>query len=597
MSKSSDVHVDWDLEVGHWIKDVPYIWTPPENNSSWRGGQRMYIFGSPQSRGLANKAIRLATGKGRDCEPVKQYFSTGTSIGKDNQIRINGYLVSVPSKYRDQYVYAKYKESFYQYLGVPKPSISSVSDIKIVDVDSRPPHPFIELKLPANPKRKDREILYRTSRHVYLPLASLSAIGKQRGVCTPVIKRPIRDSFDVEQSFTLRIRIIESSFETFSFDLLPHVRQNYEHIIHMCLLDPKVNYILIPLVWQYVFKNEAHQNVLIIDKTRKNIYIFDPWGKTQYDLTKKVMEKTAIQLFNLPIIIGETIRTRTDTDFDTIISSSPLTPESKASGYRVIASEEWCPVVSLQTLEDKTNIRINDYEGFCTVWTYYFISVLLKNPGVEYSKLIRSAIHSVSKISPDFNSFIREYAKKLESIAEGEYKRLGLEWTQQLKQFSEKDRESLDAYISSKRTEFFKKHQNEAIDALKKETEGIKVYYVKIKDNVLFLHTPENKKLLSRALYLVMEKVTHPSFTVEMTALEWSKIKTMFKLVPKTFPHHKLYYTYERKAYRLCGTRTRSMAVILDKFHIGANRLDTCPVIRKYQVPGLTVLFPGLKKK
>lgn len=78
-------YIDWDLEVGHWIKDVPYVWKPPKDNSSWRGGQRRYL--------VRPGAIDILSDDRCKDKDVMKYFMTSLRILPGQTVRINGYPI------------------------------------------------------------------------------------------------------------------------------------------------------------------------------------------------------------------------------------------------------------------------------------------------------------------------------------------------------------------------------------------------------------------------------------------------------------------------------------------------------------------------
>jgi hypothetical protein len=102
---SSIYEPDWDLEVGLWLRDIPYIWQEnpfeiisKEGLSGWRKYRRVYIVPSTgiqlttfeQQYNISGYHFKMK----KECDlSVIRYFMASISLNLNNlkHIRINGY--------------------------------------------------------------------------------------------------------------------------------------------------------------------------------------------------------------------------------------------------------------------------------------------------------------------------------------------------------------------------------------------------------------------------------------------------------------------------------------------------------------------------
>ena len=167
--------VDWDLEVGLWLKNIPYIWHSDiiagggdiQQNSIWRGCKRTYIF--PLS---ARSALQPITGKsnaymiprgfGPGCgwDVINYFICITTDVLKwdeNYKVRVNGYPVYIPSVYKKG---GKNMDiaNLYDFIGVKIPHESDLSGWKtalLVSLEEpQPPSPFIDVDLPIQKTKR-----------------------------------------------------------------------------------------------------------------------------------------------------------------------------------------------------------------------------------------------------------------------------------------------------------------------------------------------------------------------------------------------------------------------------------------------------------
>jgi hypothetical protein len=70
-----------------------------------------------------------------------------------------------------------------------------------------------------------------------------------------------------------------------------------------------------------------------------------------------------------------------------------------------------------------TNLTYQNYH-----WSMWVLELLLKNPEVPYSTIVRSTLDKLSRLAPDFRSFIRQYAADIEEYGEEMREKLSIEF-------------------------------------------------------------------------------------------------------------------------------------------------------------------------
>lgn len=383
--------IDVDNIVRHWIPDVPYIWY---DDKDWKKAKRKYIFSMHHYKIICDLRISLIKGFAskdadvvRACRYVKNYFMCGTyfhlSYDYLKNIRVNGSPAYFPKVERIDV------DNLYSYLGLSHPNIDDMKKF-LHELLQEPKQLFSPIILPS-PKYEKSKVKLRKNEafRFYGGLWYLSNVGKYEGVCT-IISEPWRKfspshraTVTIADIIDIHIYVDSPDFKNVLIDF-----GSQKELIHLCMKNKKIKRIFINLSWQIIFAEYAHANLLIIDKEYYKVYLFDPWGKTEFEETITVMpalmKRLGLEMYD----------------------------------WEYIPSIEWCPIKSFQQLEKYEEEKIDDYSGYCAIWTLWIIDTLLRNPDVEYDTIIRKALQSLAKEAPDFRDFIRRYAKAIEKYSD-----------------------------------------------------------------------------------------------------------------------------------------------------------------------------------
>lgn len=114
----------------------------------------------------------------------------------------------------------------------------------------------------------------------------------------------------------------------------------------------------------------SHQNVLVIDKLRKECEIFEPYG----DINKVVSK----EVFNAQ-------------EYLLLIKQLMNHLNRRGKMYKVFSPTDFLPPIGMQLLYERycTNEKIYTEIGFCMVWTMWFIEQRLKYPGKNRKFIIK----------------------------------------------------------------------------------------------------------------------------------------------------------------------------------------------------------------
>ena len=178
------------------------------------------------------------------------------------------------------------------------------------------------------------------------------------------------------------------------------------------LKNNKNRFIIIPLTIK--FSGSGHANVLIIDFKKNVAEYFEPHGSIysqKYKKHSKVKSKNKNSESLLKI--GYNCYKRCES----ILSDLNI---------KIILPLEYMNYKSFQSLEynsylfgliNFTEQRTGDLNGYCQVWTLWFISMRLKYPDRDTKKLV-SELESIIKTHTTFRKFIRNYSKHCYTVTE-----------------------------------------------------------------------------------------------------------------------------------------------------------------------------------
>ena len=151
--------------------------------------------------------------------------------------------------------------------------------------------------------------------------------------------------------------------------------------------DCSKRFVVIPIAI-FSYANTGHANLLIVDKQKKVIEHYDPYGSnglfaalTQSNVLSKRIEETVQYL-----------------------------------GYTFVPLEKTCPLFGPQSREELYKCseamipQIQNKIGLCLIWSLFFIHLRLTYPDLDPKETITKSIKS---LSGDFCKFIKAYAQEV----------------------------------------------------------------------------------------------------------------------------------------------------------------------------------------
>ena len=402
--------VDWDRLIGYWLKDVLYIWvklsSKYKGKNQWKDYGRIYLvsYKSLKNRnlkpsGISDDVFYIIE---NDCDSrVMNYFMvtklTNPFIYElytqgDNKIKLNGKSVYFPRRIIDVINEAKmFGLILYNSIDTKLPKEDFLDEWKNNLLQTYQPKTKLKFqKMMKKSKTPQKEIsISRNIYSVYKLLWFLDLVEKSKDVCIVssnlLVKTPGKGKMFITPDI-LQIYIKDNQFENIT--ILESDKKIWRHSINKCMKNDNKK-IIININLNYQFIKNAHANLMIIDNVvnSKDIYIFDPHGKSQYAESIKAYKK-----------IIEYLGIDRDENGDEV-------------EWNIIPSGDWCPVASFQSLEYLTyeTTISGDFEGFCETWTAWIVYLIIKNADVPIKDIIYGAIQKLSKKYPEFRDFIRRY--------------------------------------------------------------------------------------------------------------------------------------------------------------------------------------------
>jgi len=160
--------------------------------------------------------------------------------------------------------------------------------------------------------------------------------------------------------------------------------------------------IVIPISWKMQNGSSnnfnGHKNLLIYRDSLKQIEHFEPHGAKRrsedaiYNYVNEIM-KAFVRVINMNLKIKTNIK--------------------------YIPPNVVCPKIGFQTFEHRSKLKKFEREGkgYCTLWSLYFMELVLKNPDMESSKIISLFYSKLSALPVDKqNNFFRKLARAYSHI-------------------------------------------------------------------------------------------------------------------------------------------------------------------------------------
>jgi hypothetical protein len=174
----------------------------------------------------------------------------------------------------------------------------------------------------------------------------------------------------------------------------PGGEKKFGQSLATCFKNTKLNFIVLPIGIRFSSGSGGHFNIILIDKKRKTIERFEPYGVETLDDLKimTLFEKTIKGVIN-----------KID------------------KGYKLLSGNKLCPEEGLQFIEEKniekgvgTAIDLDsDPIGYCIAWSIYYVDMRLKNREINPNKLIKLLLKNIDNYHHSHRTFIRSYSKYL----------------------------------------------------------------------------------------------------------------------------------------------------------------------------------------
>jgi len=256
-------------------------------------------------------------------------------------------------------------------LGIPKPYQGTKFYLINLDQD------FVFNKIKPDKNSKPKIVLYKTP--LYICFWFFAMQKKYKNCCFPfnVGNIDFLSSYDIVEPILFIVDIDSSDFVNYSFQY----DKNTKFITDLCFEKQCKRFIIFLFGIRYNFSEDEdnHMNSIIIDKKRKIIIIFDPWGKTKF---YKEMQHIYSDIKKL--ILG-----KLNTD------------------YEFLDYKNYNKKKSFQILEPKKTD--DDYPGYCFFWNLWFIESVLSNQNLELKEIVKRNMSAIADNYTDFVSFIKSY--------------------------------------------------------------------------------------------------------------------------------------------------------------------------------------------
>lgn len=173
---------------------------------------------------------------------------------------------------------------------------------------------------------------------------------------------------------------------------------NFDNIFTTIINARKYKYIIIPI--SIVLSNGHHSNSLFFDIDNKTLERFEPHGSA-YPLN-----------FNYnPDLLDEIIYKK--------INNLASMIDDKNTKIKYYAPKNYLPKIGFQTLES-TEITINknigDPNGFCTLWTIWFLDYRLHYNNQNARTIAKNLINNIKINNYSFRNIIRNYSKQITDL-------------------------------------------------------------------------------------------------------------------------------------------------------------------------------------
>lgn len=173
---------------------------------------------------------------------------------------------------------------------------------------------------------------------------------------------------------------------------------NFEKILSSIINSKKYKFIIIPI--GIILSNGNHSNGLFYDINQQIIERFEPHGSdypTQFNYNPDLLDEILYKKLSN-------------------ILSGILNENIKLKYYQ---PKSYLPKIGFQTFENtevSINKNIGDPNGFCTLWTIWYLDYRLKYSNKKPDKIVKNLITQIRINNYSFRTIIRNYSKKITDL-------------------------------------------------------------------------------------------------------------------------------------------------------------------------------------
>lgn len=172
----------------------------------------------------------------------------------------------------------------------------------------------------------------------------------------------------------------------------------FEAILTNIINSKKYKYIIIPI--GIILSNGNHSNSLFYDIEKQTMERFEPHGSdypSQFNYNPELLDEILYKKIS---------------NILEIIHKEPI----KLKYYQ---PKNYLPKIGFQTFEN-TEININknigDPNGFCTLWTIWYLDYRLKYINTKPEQIVKNLIKQIKINNYSFRTIIRNYSKKITNL-------------------------------------------------------------------------------------------------------------------------------------------------------------------------------------
>jgi hypothetical protein len=162
------------------------------------------------------------------------------------------------------------------------------------------------------------------------------------------------------------------------------VPDNFWENFTKCINKAEIRFIIFSFA--FLCEINAHANTMVYDTKSKSLERFEPHG---YNLSDSCInyqvDDMILKLFN-----------------------EHMGKDFVKKYYKPI---DFCPKANVQIIESReiSTGKKFDPEGFCLIWSYFYIDLRLANPDIDRKQLIINLIYQITNNEKSFRGFIRQY--------------------------------------------------------------------------------------------------------------------------------------------------------------------------------------------